>query len=60
MTIEPDGSCLKKQLSEQLQSDIELGVKSPNYYDIAVQTQDEKDNMIRKYKNMMPGIRESK
>ena len=32
----PDKEKLKKDLIHQLGSDIELGVKSPNYYDLGI------------------------
>jgi len=56
--IVPNRDRLKKDLINQLHTDIELGVKSPNYYDLGVDhEQAEKDRLIKKFKNMAPGIR---
>lgn len=56
--IVPNRDRLKKDLINQLHTDIELGVKSPNYYDLGVDhEQAEKDRLIRKFKNIAPGIR---
>jgi hypothetical protein len=56
--VVPDKERLKKELINQLHIDIELGVKSPNYYDLGVgHEQAEKARLMRKFKNMAPGIR---
>lgn len=57
-SVVPNRERLKKELINQLHTDIELGVKSPNYYDLGVgHEQTEKDRLIRKFKNMAPGVR---
>ena len=56
--VVPDKERLKKELINQLHTDIELGVKSPNYYDLGVgHEQAEKARLMRKFKNMAPGVR---
>jgi len=56
--VVPDKERLKKELINQLHTDIELGVKSPNYYDLGVgHEQAEKARLMKKFQNMAPGIR---
>jgi len=56
-TVLPNLELMKKELINQLHVDIELGVKSPNYYDLGVEHPKEKARLIKKFKNCAPGIR---
>lgn len=57
--IEVNTSTYKELAYKQIESDIELGVKSPNYYACAFKNAADQDNRINKLKNMKPGLRET-
>ena len=50
---------LRPSHSKKLQSDIDLGVNSPNYYACAFKNEKDQANKIGKLKNQKPGLRDN-